>query len=472
MISSLRNFAKTKVAGIFIFIIIIPFVFWGMGSVFNSGNTNNIAKINNTNISTQDFMDYLNQSGLSSEVIQNNIDKNIIEELLSGLVSTTLLNLEIKDLNLSISNDVLTTKIKKDKNFLDENGVFQRTNYEKFLLLNNLTAPMYELNLKNKALQKQLFEYIGSGTLSPKFLIKKMYKEENRKVEIETIDLNNVYKKKVEFTLDEIQNFLDKNKNQLRKDYIDFSYVIITPKNLIGLDEFNENFFKKIDDIENKISKNISFKSIINEIDIKPTNVFNYTLSKNKNKIEDKIFEIRNNKKDILEYEGSYFFYEITRTESKLPNLNIDENKKQITNLLYQKNKFDFNKKILDEISNKEFDDASFKKLGKNFIQKYELKSIKDIEKFEQNSLEIIYSLPKNSFTLISDGKKNIYATKIINFKEASMKINENTLGEFNEKQNTNFKKTFLQSYDFLLNKKYEVTINQKTLDRVKNYFQ
>ena len=73
MISSLRNFAKTKVAGIFIFIIIIPFVFWGMGSVFSGGNTNNIAKINNENVSTQDFMDYLNRSGLSQKVIKENL---------------------------------------------------------------------------------------------------------------------------------------------------------------------------------------------------------------------------------------------------------------------------------------------------------------------------------------------------------------------------------------------------------------
>ena len=47
MISSLRNFAKTKFAGLLVFIMIIPFVFWGMGGMFSSGNTNNIAKINN-----------------------------------------------------------------------------------------------------------------------------------------------------------------------------------------------------------------------------------------------------------------------------------------------------------------------------------------------------------------------------------------------------------------------------------------
>ena len=82
-------------------------------------------------------MDYLNQSGLSQQVIKENIDKNILEELLSTLVSTTLLQLEIKDLNLTISERALIEKIKKNKNFQDENEKFQRTLYEKFLLTNS-----------------------------------------------------------------------------------------------------------------------------------------------------------------------------------------------------------------------------------------------------------------------------------------------------------------------------------------------
>ena len=57
MISSFRNFAKTKFAGLLVFIMIIPFVFWGMGSMFSSGNTNNLAKINKSNIFPTTIMD-------------------------------------------------------------------------------------------------------------------------------------------------------------------------------------------------------------------------------------------------------------------------------------------------------------------------------------------------------------------------------------------------------------------------------
>jgi len=177
MIKTFKNFTAKKIGGLLlILIIILAFGFGGFGGGFNIGNQNNIAKINNTNISTQDFMDYLNQSGLSQQIIKENIDQNIIEELLSALVSTTLLDLEIKDLNLVMSKDVLIEIIKENKKFQNEKGIFERTLYEKFLLTNNMNAPVYEIKLKNNALQKQLFAYISGGAKSPKFLIDKYYK--------------------------------------------------------------------------------------------------------------------------------------------------------------------------------------------------------------------------------------------------------------------------------------------------------
>ena len=162
MISSFRNFAKTKFAGLLVFLMIIPFVFWGMGSMFSTGNTNNLAKINNTNISTREFINYVNTLNIPQEEIRKNLNNNIIEELLSGLVSTTLLDLEIKDFNIIISKNILLKKIKENKNLIDENGIFQRTRYEKFLLENNISAPRYEQSLKNRELQKNLFDFIGA----------------------------------------------------------------------------------------------------------------------------------------------------------------------------------------------------------------------------------------------------------------------------------------------------------------------
>ena len=471
MIGSFRNFAKTKFAGILVFIMIIPFVFWGMGSMFSSGNTNNIVKINKTNISTQDFIDHINKSNIPQQTIRNNLDKNIIEELLSTLVSTTLLELEVKDFKILVSEETLLKKIKTNKNFQNDNGDFERLKYEKFLLENNQSAPAFELRLRGRELQKNLFDYIGAGTISPSFLTKKLYEEENKKLEIQYINLKDSYKKKEEVKISEINNFLDENKEQLKTEYIDFSYTVINPKLLIGVDEFNQTFFDKIDEIEVDISNNISLKEIANKLNIQPINIVDFKLSTKANDIEKKIFEARNIKFDIIENNDDYILYQINKSEEKSPNLNDAEFKQDIINLILQKNKFDFNKELLEKIQNKKFNDNDFLKLGKDKVQTTTLNSIKDNKKFEINAVELLYSLPLNSFTLINDENNQIYLAKIKKTINQSIDLNDDNFKNYTDKQNTNNKQNILKSYDLLLNKKYNVVINEKTIERVKNFF-
>ena len=43
---------------------------------------------------------------------------------------------------------------------------------------------------------------------------------------------------------------------------------------------------------------------------------------------------------------------------------------------------------------------------------------------------------------------------------------------EYINKQNSNIKNSMLKSYDLFLNDKYKVVLNQKTIERVKNFFQ
>ena len=472
MISSLRNLTKKKIGGLLlILVIIIAFGFGGFGGGFSTGNQNNIAKINNTNISTQDFMDYLNQSGLSQQVLKENIDQNILEELLSTLVSTTLLNLEIKDLNVTMSEGSLVEKIKKSKKFQDENKKFQRTIYEKFLLTNNLTAPMYEIKLRNNTLQKQLFTYIGGGVRSPKFLISKHYKEKNKKLNIDYINLVDYYKKIDEFTDKEIKFFVNENSEKLKQDYIDFSYVIITPENLTGLKEFNQAFFDKIDDIENKISKNIDFKIIINDLNISPIIKKDYINLENKKTIENKIYNSRKNKLQILEDEGSFIFYQIDKVKNKLPSSDNSKFKAQIKKLLFQKEKYEFNTNILNQIKKNEFNQTSFDKLGNNNVKKIKLNSIRDNKKFEINSIKVLFSLPINTFTLIADDKDNIFLAKTINYEDKEISQNSEDFNIISNEASAQNRKGILKSYDYLLSSKYKVIVNEKTLERVKNYF-
>jgi len=472
MISSFRNFAKTKFAGILVFIMIIPFVFWGMGGMFSSGNTNTIAKINKKNISTQEFIDYLNGSGIPQKSIEDNLDKNIIEELLSGLISTTLLDLEINDYNLIISENTLLKKITKNKNFQDESGNFQRMKYEKFLLENNQSAPQFESRLKKRELQKNLFDYIGAGSISPNFLTKKLYEEENKKLEIDFINLEGFYKTKDSLTENELNVFIQENKEQLKVEYLDFNYILINPQNLLGVNDFNQSFFDKIDQIEIDIANGIEFAEIVKNFEIKSINRTNARYSPDLNEIEKKIFELKKNKIDIFENNDEYILFEISKIEQKIPDLKDNQTKKEIIELVYQRNKFDYNRDLLEKITNKKFDENDFLKMSDNLIQNTKLNSIRDNKKFDISAVKVLYSLPINSFTLINDEENNIYLAKVKNFETLTIDSNDELFKEYINKQNSNIKNNMLKSYDLYLNDKYKVELNQKTIERVKNFFQ
>ena len=471
MIGSFRNFAKTKFAGILVFIMIIPFVFWGMGSMFSSGNTNSIVKINESNVSTEEFIDYLNNSGIPQKTIRENLNNNIIEELLSGLVSTKILDLEIREYDLIISKETLLKMIKKNKNFLDDQGNFQRLKYEKFLLENNQSAPQFELRLKNRELQKNLFSFVGAGTVSPKFLVKKLYEEENKKLEIDFINLDKFYKKKGDFTDNDLKKFLEENKENLKVDYLDFEYSIINPKNLIGVDEFNQSFFDKIDQIEIDISNEVPFNSIVSNLNLKSTKVKDFLFSSDKNEVEKKIFELKGTDFDIFELGDDYVLYKIQKNESREPDITNSQTKEEILDLIFQKNKFDYNTNLIEKIKNNEFNDNEFIQMGQQNIKTAQLNSIRDNKKFDINAVKILYSLPINSFTLINDEKENIYLAKVKDY-QVELIDNNNEMKDYTNKQNSNLKNNMLMSYDLYLNSRYNVTLNQKTIERVKNFFQ
>ena len=471
---SLGNYLnRNKIGGlILIIVIIIAFGFGGFGGGFLSNNQNNIAKINKTNVTSQDLINFINQSGISQEAIRENLEDNIIEELLSGLISTTLLGLEIEDFDIKISQKSLSNKIKFNNNFLNESGKFERLKYEKFLLENNISAPLFEKRLRDREQQKKLFDLIGAGTVSPRFLVKKLYEIENKKLNIDYIDLENFYKKDEEITNEDLLNFIDENNDQLKVEYIDFKYALINPQNLIGINEFNQEFFDKIDQIENSILNGIKFDAIISEFNLNSKKINDYKFTEKGDEIQKKIYEVRNNNFDIFENKDNYVIYKIENIEQKKPDLNDNQIKKEVVVLISQKNKFDYNRRLLEKIQNKEFTEDDFLKLGKDQIKSIKLNSIRDNNTFEINSVQMLYSLPFNSFTLINDENDNIYLAKIKDYDDMTKQMEQKDFEKFLSKENTKIRNDILKSYDLFLNEKYNVDINQIAINNVKNLFQ
>ena len=476
MLNNIRNFSKTWFAKILLVIIIIPFVFWGMGGVFSSGNTNTIAKINNSNISTKDFVEFINNTRLNPEYIQKNIDNNILEELLSELISSRLVDLELKEFNITLSEKSLAEKIKNNENFLDEKRNFSRIMYEKFLLENNLSAIEFEEKLKKNELKKNLFTYISGGIKAPYFITNQTFKDQNKLITLSYINLDKLYKKEEEFSILEVENFINENKEILEKELIDFTYVKITPENLVQEKDYSENFFLKIDELENQLFNGTNIRQISKNFGLKLNTKDNYIDEiKDEDSIFNEIYKKRNEKKiQIIEKNNFFLLYEIDEIKRILPNKNDIEFIKVVKNKLFKSKKLEYNKNLLVKIENKNFTNNDFSTLGNNgqYIKTAYLESINDLTLFTTDSMKLIYSLPKKSFLLITDKNKNIFLAKLDEYYSKDIIKNSKDFLNYKNKTNIIIKDNLYTSYNYLMNSKYKITINEKTLDRVKNYFQ
>ena len=472
MIGKLRGFSNSKLAGVLVGIIIIPFVFWGMGSVFSGGNANNVAKINNEIISSKDFINFVNDSRLTNEIIKANLDKNIIENILSELISEKLIEMEIKELNVKVSEEALANKIRSNAILLDENNKFSRVKYEKFLLENNLTASSFENSLRKQELKKNLFNYISGGIISPHFLKNKIYISENKKIELEFLDLDLVHDKTA--TDIEVEEFIKNNQDLLKIDFIDAAYTKITPQNLVEIDEFNDEFFKKIDEIENNILNGSNLNEISKIYNLKLDKISNFVLNDNSDEILEEIYSKRNQDKlQLIDKNDYYLIFEISNINKKIPNQSNKDFIKSVKKNVILKKKFEFNKELYEKIDEKLFNDDEFIKISKdkNNIKAITLNDLNDINFFDSESVELIYTLPNKSFTLVTGETNKVYLTKIKDIYYSKIDKNDNNISEYSSKSNNDIINNIYTSYDLSLNTKYNVKIFNQTIERVKNYF-
>ncbi len=474
MLNKFKNFSKSKLGAVVVFIVALPFVFFGMGSVFQNKDTNNIAKINNYNISTKNFTNHISSLGISSEVIRNNLDQNILEEILKDLLAKKFIELEIDYYDISISDEQLVRIIKKNKNFLNEKSKFDRIKYEKFLIENNINPSDFEKRLKNRELEKKLFFLLNGGIKTPEFIVKKYYKYENSKIDLRFINLDNFYKKKSQFSESEIANYIKNNSASLQRDFIDFDYVKITPKNLIGANEYNETFFSEVDKIENNISNFSDLKNLLNNYEnINIEKKTNYTLVNN----DDPFKEVYDNRFDngiqIIDKNDYILLFQIKNIENKIPEITDKNFKNFILTSLVEKEKFDYNKKIFDKISANKFSDADFENISsdKSLFKNIQLNSVKDNNFFEINSVEYIYSLPEKSFLLASDEKGKIYLAKLDKIKTQNIDNKKKDFDTYYNKIDEKLKSDVFSTYDLYLNRKYNVKIYSRTVERLRNYF-
>ena len=214
-------------------------------------------------------------------------------------------------------------------------------------------------------------------------------------------------------------------------------------------------------------------KEIATNFGLKISEVNNFDDRNNNDLIFKQIYVKRNQDKiQIIDKNDFYLLYEINSIKKVLPERNDVKFIESVKNSLFEKNKYEYNKNLLLKIQNQNFNNFDFIRLvdNKDLIKKTKINSIKDNNLFTSDSIKLLYSLSKNNFLLIGDKDKNIYLAKIEKILSNDLS-DKNDLSNYAIKANIQIKNDLYSSYNYLIKDKYKITINQNTLERIKNYF-
>ena len=479
MLGSFRKFSGSIYAKILLGIIIIPFVFWGMGSSITGGSKNVVVVIDKEKYSIQHFSNFIKKTALKK------VEANDVEGFLFAFISEKLIEKEIEHFGIKLSDNSLSKLIRHQEQFKRENK-FSRTEYEKFLIKNNVTAINFESILSKEEKKKQLLDFIGGGASPSKFLVNISYDKINQKRVIELINLNDVFKIQLNFSEDQIKAYFENNKNKYNKIYKSVKLLELSPKKLVDNNEFNDLFFKKIDEIDDLIFGGEKLNYIIQKFNLEKPNSFtinelgkdiNSKMNKKITKdLIEKIFNIKEIEPTVLiEDKNKYFIVELVKTESIQIGIGDDFIKKEILLDLGKKTKRRLITEIIVKINMNNFNKYDFDKLSKDKnvnIKKISLNNQNDDKILKKEIVNQIYTFPEKKVIIVNDiGLSENFLIYIDKIKNVTIDENSEEYQKYFNLSKNQIVSELYNTYENYIQKKYKIDINYQALDVIKNSY-
>ena len=485
MTTSIGKLSKSFFLKVLVGIIILPFVFWGMGDVFRGGSQNVIATVDSKKISTQEFVRYINKLNLNKEQIKNLSETNLLKEILSEYIGREVMALEIEKVGITVSDNSLRDIITNDKLFFKDKK-FSRTAYEKFLLTSGITAPSFEENIAKQESRRQFLSSLSGGIVIPDLLVEKTFNLENQIKEIKYIDLNKYYNKEKPSD-DEIKKVFEENKDSFTKELKSIQYAEITPQIISGNKEYNDIFFKQLDVLENNILDGQSFNEaaktnnlnsiIINNIDKNKRDENEKIIKNLPDKLFEKIYQIKNESMpEVIKMDNKFYLVEIVSIKEFNRTLKDPEVLKIINAQLVFKNKIKLNTEIGKDLRlgalNNDEELSKFASENSLEFKNYKISDLKQNEIFPEGFIKKIFTLEDGKVDLITDNlldKSFLVMPVKTNYKR--LEINSAEFEKYEAKARLNLINKIFDTFDQSLNQKYSVELNERTIKRVKNSF-
>ena len=272
MLDLMRKYAGNWLIKIILSIIIIVFVFWGVGS-FKANKDKIVAQVNGETISIEEFREEYNKI---IEQVRKNFGKNFDDDMIKALglkrhaldkiIERKLLVQEAKKLNLKVSGKELANAIYSLKIF-HEDGVFSKNLYKRVLNYQKISPEKFEASMRKSMLIEKLITFITAGIKVSEIEVKEWYQWLNTSVNIDFICFDPEKYDDIKPLNEDLKKHFEDNKNsyktepELKARYLYFdpdsysSSIEIVDKDIQEYFDANTEKFKEPlnDDIKDKI---------------------------------------------------------------------------------------------------------------------------------------------------------------------------------------------------------------------------
>lgn len=221
MLGLFRRKAQSPTLQFTILIIILVFIFWGVGTNNDKATLNAVATVNDEAISFRDYQKQYDQTinsmrdqfggSLPSGLLEQ---LNIKQQVINKLVQSALLRQGAQKIGIYVSDQELQNAIKEMAAF-QNNGFFDVNQYEQILAGNRMTVSQFEEGMRYDLLSAKVLDHLGRfGHVSPAAL-QDIFNYQYRGLKLDYVSFSpDAFKNKVEKTDALLAPFFEANKTK------------------------------------------------------------------------------------------------------------------------------------------------------------------------------------------------------------------------------------------------------------------
>lgn len=219
MLGLIRRKAQSPTIQATIVIIILVFIFWGVGTNDSNKVLNAVAMVNDEPITVRDYQKQYEQTMNSlRDQLGGSIPSGLLEQLnikkqvLDKLIQSALMRQGAAKIGLYVSDQELQNAI-KDMEAFKTNGVFDVGQYEQILAGSRMTVSQFETGMRYDLLSAKVLDHLSRfGHISPAAL-KDIFAYQYQGIKVDYVTLAaDAYTDKVEKTEEKIAAFFDAHK--------------------------------------------------------------------------------------------------------------------------------------------------------------------------------------------------------------------------------------------------------------------